>query len=247
MEKINEILKDRQDIILVEDWCQALGTVMKGGLKKTARTSAVILSFSSSKLLSIDGGGLCLVDSAECAEKMRIIVNNGYYKPERFVMLGYSYYMHPLQDKLLFEGIHGIDKIIANHEGIFATMYDSLHSEFKPICEFNNKILQHKLVVQLDIPGFDFLQYDSEPMYKEYFHVGEFHYPVDIYQEKFITDFYGDGISGAKDFPVFNQIRKSYFAFRIQRNIQDYHKFMEMILNSSMGDKNEPYYVRECV
>lgn len=56
MREIQEVIMESNqsnNIILIEDWCQAFGTLLKHGIKKESLTKAAILSFSSSKLLSI--------------------------------------------------------------------------------------------------------------------------------------------------------------------------------------------------
>lgn len=231
MDEIVQALKGRDDIVLIEDWCQAFGTVLKGGLKKQSRTQAVIMSFSSSKLLSIDGGGLCLTDSEMWAEQMECIINNGYDPVRKFITLGYTYYMHSLQYKLLYEKIQKTVNIIEKHDKMFNEVYKQMLPEFRPICKKNDKILQHKLVTQVALDGFDFGNIKDELIFKDYFFVGEYHYPVDVFDEKFMKDLYPNSAHNMKgEFPVFTQKKKTYFAFRMQEDIESYVNFMKQII-----------------
>lgn len=230
MQEIVQCLKGREDITLIEDWCQAFGTILKGGLKKNDRTKAAILSFSSSKLLSIDGGGLCLLDSEEDKEKMECIINNGYHPQKRFIMFGYTYYMHKKQYELLYHKIKDLDQIIENHDRMFENMYNKLLKEFVPVCKRDDKILQHKIVTQVAMKDLDFGKVGDDPFYKDNFQIGEYHYPVDIFNEEFIKDYTLQAGVSLKDYPNFAKNKKTYLAFRVQENITDYVSFMKQII-----------------
>ncbi len=231
IDQIAACLERRDDIVLVEDWCQAFGTLLKGGIKKHNRTQAAILSFSSSKLLSIDGGGLCLTDNKECADKMECIIHNGYDPAKRFIMCGYTYCMHSLQHQMLYEKIKKVSKIIEKHDKIFDEVYDKLIPEFEPICKKDDKILQHKLVTQVALDGFDFGKIQKDPIFKKFFYVGEYHYPVDVYNEAFMKEYYlHTGDLPEEQFPIFTEMKKSYFAFRVQSDIESYVMLMKEII-----------------
>lgn len=214
MEEIEKIVECNEKIILIEDSCQAVGTFLNGGLKKSQVTCAVILSFSSSKLFSLGSGGALLTDVDEIHEKARIIANNGFDSKKKFVCQGYSY---------AFEGqLHErLSNLLNEHEQIVKEKQENAHyvmeqvSKIVPLVqEYDKNVVQHKVICE--DRQIDFMNPESEKVLESYKDVVENHYPKVLYDEIFFEDYMqekGYELNRGK-FSNFLNKRKGYLAFR---------------------------------
>ncbi len=93
MKRIMEISADN-DLILIEDACQAHGAEFDG--KKVGSFGIGCFSFYSTKNMTTGEGGMITTNNEEITEKARIIRNHG--QTERYIhdMLGYNYRMTDL-------------------------------------------------------------------------------------------------------------------------------------------------------
>ncbi len=76
IERIKEICKAK-NIILIEDNCESLGTILSGGKTGTFGLGASFSFFVAHHMSTIEGGMVC-TDDAEFAEMLRIVRANGW-------------------------------------------------------------------------------------------------------------------------------------------------------------------------
>jgi len=215
MRAIEEVLagSPNRSVAVVEDWCQAFGTLLKGGIRKRDSTSAVILSFSAGKLISVDGGGLLLSDDPDLIKEAGVIANNGYSRQERFRRIGYSYGMPPIQSSALAKVLPEVDAILGSRERKNRLIRERLASSPFEAMPVHERIHEHKVMARLRPEAAKVL---ADGRLDGFFDVGEVHYPVRVYDEGFFHAYLASmpGYGPIRDFPNFEMEIGRYFAFR---------------------------------
>lgn len=215
MSEIEKIIEKHKNIILIEDSCQSAGTILLGGLKKSQLSSAIILSFSRSKLFSLGFGGALLTDNIKIYEKAKIVSNNGFHKTNKFICEGYSYrFEEELHDKLSILLNSYKDIVIEKQENSHVIM-DEVGKYIPLIQKYNKKVLQHKVICEERKKNFMAPKY--EMLLNSYKDVVENHYPKIVYEELFFIKYskkMNYNINKNKFMNYLNK-REKYLAFRI--------------------------------
>lgn len=125
MEKIMRIAKE-QNLQVIEDCAEAHGAEYKG---RKVGTFGVIscFSFYGNKIITTGEGGMCLTNSDELAQKMRILRDHGMNPQKRYWhdVIGFNYRMTNLQAALGVAQLNKInDKI--KKKRIIANEYNNL-------------------------------------------------------------------------------------------------------------------------
>lgn len=208
--RIAAVLEGWTDVALIEDSCQALGTLYGGAMRPSPRTAATMLSFSTSKFAGMGCGGALLSSREDLLARCRIRVDNGLEPRCGFTRIGYGYQFPDVLAPLLADKLAGLAGEIATRAESFATIAQWLPGAVAPIRE--GTVAWHKLVVRTGgalwgrgpIPELDRMK-----------HFGESHYPTPIFDEKFWLD-RPDLCRPHRieDFPAFGDFAAHYYAFR---------------------------------
>ena len=137
MDEINKIA-EKNRLFVVEDAAEAIGATYKG--KKVGSLSDIgCLSFHSSKIIRTGEGGMCLTNSKELGERLKLLRSQGKVKANElkgddFIekryyhdLLGFNYRMTDLQAAIGIAQMKKIDENIQARRKI-ASLYDH---EFK--------------------------------------------------------------------------------------------------------------------
>ena len=115
-----KIIAEENNLILIEDAAEGLGSSIKG--KKTGSISdSAIFSFCGNKVLTTGEGGAVVTNSKEIYEKIKLIRSHGrqdsinYFKnpsKSQYLSLGYNWRMSSLTAALGISQLKKLDKII---------------------------------------------------------------------------------------------------------------------------------------
>jgi perosamine synthetase len=115
-----KIIAEENNLILIEDAAEGLGSSIKG--KKTGSISdSAIFSFCGNKVLTTGEGGAVVTNSKEIYEKIKLIRSHGrldsisyFDNPDssKYNMLGYNWRMSSLTASLGISQLQKLDKII---------------------------------------------------------------------------------------------------------------------------------------
>ncbi len=147
MESVMDIAK-RHDLFVIEDCAEAHGATFKG--KKVGSFGDIsIFSFYGNKVITTGEGGMCVTNSSELDERMRVLRDHGMSKQKRYWHneVGFNYRMTNLQAAIGVAQLERIDEIIVNRAAI-EKQYVELLSEFEFI-SFQSDILERKRIVWL--------------------------------------------------------------------------------------------------
>ena len=125
MQEIERIASD-QNLKLLEDACQALGTVCADGKKAGARGNAAIFAFYANKQLTTGEGGMVIPVDPEMAENARSERNQGRsadMATVEHVGLGYNYRLSELASALGVGQMERIDHLLSQRKRV-ADLYD---------------------------------------------------------------------------------------------------------------------------
>lgn len=125
MDAIMDIARDH-DLYVVEDAAEAHGAEYKG--KKVGSFGDInCFSFFANKIITTGEGGMCLTDSDELAERMRILRDHGMNPKKKYWhdVVGFNYRMTNMQAALGVAQLEKIEKIIEIKRGN-ANLYNSL-------------------------------------------------------------------------------------------------------------------------
>lgn len=116
MDAITSIAKEH-NLFIIEDCAEAHGAEYKG--KKVGSFGDIsCFSFFGNKVITTGEGGMCLTNSPELDEKMRILRDHGMSKEKKYWhdMVGYNYRMTNLQAAIGVAQLEKIDTILKNRE-----------------------------------------------------------------------------------------------------------------------------------
>ena len=112
MDMICDIAKEN-NLFVVEDCAEAHGAEWKG--KKVGAFGIIsCFSFFGNKVITTGEGGMCLTNSKELNDKMRVYRDHGMSKNHRYYheVIGYNYRMTNLQAAIGTAQVENIDKIL---------------------------------------------------------------------------------------------------------------------------------------
>ena len=118
MDQIMEIARNN-DLKVIEDCAEAHGAMFQG---KTVGSFGDIncFSFFANKIITTGEGGMCLTQSKELSEKMKVYRDHGMNKNKRYWhdVIGFNYRMTNLQAAIGVGQLERIDEIIAFRQEI---------------------------------------------------------------------------------------------------------------------------------
>lgn len=126
MDRIMEIAK-RHKLYVVEDAAEAHGASYKG--KKVGSFGDIsTFSFFGNKIVTTGEGGMCITNSDELNERMRVLRDHGMSKQKRYWhdVVGYNYRMTNLQAAIGCAQLERIGQIIADRAAIEAGYVEHL-------------------------------------------------------------------------------------------------------------------------
>lgn len=132
MEKIMDIA-EKHNLFVIEDCAQAHGA--KYGDKKIGSFGHIsCFSFFGNKVITTGEGGMCLTDSEELDEKMRVLRDHGMSKTKRYwhEVVGYNFRMTNLQAAIGVAQLERIDTILENRKK-YEQAYKNTLKEFNYI------------------------------------------------------------------------------------------------------------------
>ncbi len=100
MDAIQEVA-DRHGLAVVEDACQAHGALYKGRPCGSMGVTAAFSFYPGKNLGALGDGGAVTTNSAELAERLRLLRNHGQADKYTHALIGYCDRLHNLQAALL--------------------------------------------------------------------------------------------------------------------------------------------------
>jgi len=118
MDVIMDIAK-KHTLFVVEDCAEAHGAMFKGN-KVGSFGDISIYSFFGNKIITTGEGGMCVTNSKELDEKMRVLRDHGMNKEKRYWHdhIGFNYRMTNLQAAIGCAQLERIEEIIKMHQDI---------------------------------------------------------------------------------------------------------------------------------
>lgn len=142
MDKICKIAKEN-NLYIVEDCAEAHGAEWKN--KKVGSFGIIsCFSFYGNKVITTGEGGMCITDSGELNDKMRILRDHGMSKEKRYYheVVGFNYRMTNLQAAIGTAQIERIDDILrwrAELEGQYRQLFSGVNGVTLQRNDFNNR------------------------------------------------------------------------------------------------------------
>lgn len=230
--KVEKALEKRKDIVLIEDFCQALGTLAAGGVTPSKRALAAFLSFSSSKLCGIGAGGAILSRDEHFINNCAEIVSNGQAGRHCFARIGLGLQLHPLLEDELAKRLTSLDSEIAAHARRSAGVAMRVSRLCTPLpAQFAPGVIPHKLICRSNY-------YLSEQKLLPFRHIAEVHYPHPPFQEKFYLDAVRRGVAldfKISNFPGLVEFSSKYLAFRLDSNADSAEPYEKMVESFAKG------------
>ena len=116
---------EEQNIAVVEDASESLGTFYKEGKYKGKHTGTVgklgCISFNGNKIITTGGGGMILTDDKELAEKAKYLTTQAKDDPIRYVHdeIGYNFRLTNIQAALGVAQLEQLPAILKRKKGIY--------------------------------------------------------------------------------------------------------------------------------
>lgn len=129
MSSLKSLVADRR-IAIIEDAAEAHGAVIGDSLAGCVGDVGSF-SFYGNKLITTGEGGMCITDSSEIADSLRLLRGQGTdYSVDRYwhSVVGYNYRMTDLQAAIGCAQLPKLDAIIAHHRNLAAVYHDLVHS-----------------------------------------------------------------------------------------------------------------------
>ena len=118
-------LCNKQNIAIVEDACESLGTSYNNGEFKGKYTGTVgklgCLSFNGNKIITAGGGGMILTDDPKLAEKAKYLTTQAKNDPVRYVHdeIGYNFRLTNIQASLGVAQLEQLPSIVKRKKEIY--------------------------------------------------------------------------------------------------------------------------------
>ncbi len=148
MGKISEIAK-KHSLYIVEDCAEAHGAEWKG---QRVGSFGIIscFSFFGNKVVTTGEGGMCITDSEELNQKMRILRDHGMSKERKYYheIVGFNYRMTNLQAAIGTAQVERIDEILTWRENL-ENRYRDAFRDMKGIILQNNNLKYRKKIAWL--------------------------------------------------------------------------------------------------
>jgi len=118
-------LCNKQNIAIVEDACESLGTSYNNGEFKGKYTGTVgklgCLSFNGNKIITTGGGGMILTDDPKLAEKAKYLTTQAKNDPVRYVHdeIGYNFRLTNIQASLGVAQLEQLPSIVKRKKEIY--------------------------------------------------------------------------------------------------------------------------------
>ena len=119
-------LCNNQNIAIVEDACESLGTFYNKGKYKGKHTGTIgklgCLSFNGNKIITTGGGGMILTDNKALAEKAKYLTTQAKDDPIRYVHdeIGHNFRLTNIQAALGVAQLEQLSKILKRKKEIYA-------------------------------------------------------------------------------------------------------------------------------
>lgn len=126
MDKISALAK-KYNLYVIEDAAEAHGAVIKN--KKVGSIGDIgCFSFFGNKVITTGEGGMCVTNSKEIADKIRILKDHGMSKTRKYWhdTIGYNYRMTNLQASIGLAQMERVAKILENRKDIEDTYKEQL-------------------------------------------------------------------------------------------------------------------------
>lgn len=137
MDKILAIAK-KHNLYVIEDCAEAHGALYNG--KKVGSFGDIAtFSFFANKIITTGEGGMCLTNSAELSDRMRVLRDHGMNKSKRYWHdeVGYNYRMTNIQAAIGCAQLERIERIIVDRDKLEA-FYESILGKYNFI-EFQKR------------------------------------------------------------------------------------------------------------
>ena len=125
-------LCNKQNIAIVEDACESLGTFYKNGKYEGKHTGTIgklgCLSFNGNKIITTGGGGMILTDDESLAEKARYLTTQAKDDPVRYIHneIGYNFRLTNIQAALGVAQLEQLPKFLKRKKFIYKQYVDAL-------------------------------------------------------------------------------------------------------------------------
>ena len=118
-------LCNKQNISIVEDACESLGTFYNEGKFKRKHTGTIgklgCLSFNGNKIITTGGGGMILTDDVALAEKAKYLTTQAKDDPIRYIHdeIGYNFRLTNIQAALGVAQLEQVSEILQRKKDIY--------------------------------------------------------------------------------------------------------------------------------
>ncbi len=154
-----QALRDRYNIIILEDCAHALGAVKDGIVSGSCQNSDVsIFSFHPVKHITTGEGGMITTNSTALYEKLLLLRNHGMDKKgeiapwySEMTQLGYNYRLTEFQSALGLSQLHKVEGFLEKRRAIAKRYHDSFDgTNIKALYPYDSSSAYHIFVVRVD-------------------------------------------------------------------------------------------------
>lgn len=146
-------IADKHNLWIVQDSCQAVGSIDKDGIMAGNHGDITAFSFYPTKNLGAFGdGGMCTTNNSELAEKLMRLRNHGRKSHYNYVEHGINSRLDGIQAAVLDEKLKLLDSFNNKRREIAATYHKELTNTngIKLPTEDNGKHVYHQYCIELD-------------------------------------------------------------------------------------------------
>jgi dTDP-4-amino-4,6-dideoxygalactose transaminase len=216
--EISKIVSSHQNIHLIEDCCQALGSIIKGSVQLSDNACAGILSFSDSKIGGIGFGGAVFSRSNELAREIGVICNSGLRSKHNFDKIGLGLEFPSSLLTTLLNELRKLNQLVEERISFYSEISEMLNSDFKIIPGQKIKnVVPHKLIT-----FYSKIQ-NHLTIENELLNSVETHYPKVIFKEAFFLKAASNKLvneNDLNDFRGYINFSRNYLAFRYPGNME---------------------------
>ena len=128
MDEINAIAREH-NLVVIEDCAEALGASIGNQLVGTTGLISCF-SFFGNKVITTGEGGMCMTNSDELAEKMRILRDHGMNRQKKYWYdhLGFNYRMTNMQAAIGLAQLEQLNDLLAMRDEIFLFYKEAFRS-----------------------------------------------------------------------------------------------------------------------